>query len=78
MMQTSGHPNIVQSYGIVEMVPSKVIGLVMEYCESSLKEYIAEQAKAMENLPMSLVQEAMRQIYCGLSFLHSDLKIVHR
>ncbi len=74
-MSKERHPNVVRTYGVVDIVHLMIVGVVMEVCTGSLANTIAQND--FTPAPMDTVAEFMRQILMGLAFLHAK-KIIHR
>ncbi|KAI1891087.1 hypothetical protein AGOR_G00160290 [Albula goreensis] len=72
------HPNVVKLMDVCATLRTDQetkVTLVFEHVDQDLKTYL-EKAPA-PGLPASQIQDLMRQLLCGLAFLHSNC-IVHR
>uniref|UniRef100_A0A8C7CRI9 Cyclin-dependent kinase 4 n=1 Tax=Oncorhynchus kisutch TaxID=8019 RepID=A0A8C7CRI9_ONCKI len=72
------HPNVVKLMDVCATLRTDQetkVTLVFEHVDQDLKTYL-EKAPA-PGLPPSHIRDLMRQLLCGLSFLHSN-RVVHR
>ncbi|XP_055725195.1 cyclin-dependent kinase 4-like isoform X1 [Salvelinus fontinalis] len=72
------HPNVVKLMDVCATLRTDQetkVTLVFEHVDQDLKTYLAKAPAP--GLPSSSIQDLMRQLLCGLAFLHSN-RVVHR
>ena len=77
ILKTVHHPNIVKFYTSFEK--EKMTYIVIEYVAGkTLDQVIQESAKKKEHIPEKIVWKIMIELLSGLSYLHEEVKIIHR
>ena len=77
ILKTVHHPNIVKFYTSFEK--EKMTYIVIEYVAGkTLDQVIQESAKKKEHIPEKIVWKIMIELLSGLTYLHEEVKIIHR
>ena len=73
------HPNMVHTYGVFDITEAKVVGIAMELCDCSLKNFLKQRQEkgSLSPMPLEAVADFMTQILTGLSYIHAK-NIMHR